>query len=69
VTAVGDARFRRKSSQVFRARLQAASAILVSHNLNELKDFCDAAILLHKGNLEYFDDLGAAIARHQALMA
>jgi len=69
VTAVGDARFRRKSSQVFRARLEAASAILVSHNLNELKDFCDAAILLHKGNLEYFEDLGAAIARHQALMA
>lgn len=69
VTAVGDARFRRKSSLVFRARLQEASAILVSHNLNELKDFCDAAILLHKGELEYFDDLGTAIARHQALMA
>jgi len=69
VTAVGDARFRRKSSQVFRARLEAASAILVSHNLGELKDFCDAAILLHNGDLEYFDDLDQAITRHKVLMS
>jgi capsular polysaccharide transport system ATP-binding protein len=69
VTAVGDARFKRKSSQVFRDRLAASSAILVSHSLGELKDFCDAAILLHQGELEYFEDLDLAVARHQALMA
>jgi capsular polysaccharide transport system ATP-binding protein len=69
VTAVGDAQFRRKSSEVFRARLHSASAILVSHNLGELNEFCDAAIVLHKGRLEYFEDLAAAVARHQALMA
>lgn len=69
VTAVGDARFRRKSRAVFQDRVQRAAAILVSHNLDELRDFCEAALVLHGGRLEYFDDLPAAIARHQALMA
>jgi capsular polysaccharide transport system ATP-binding protein len=69
VTAVGDARFRRKSRAVFQDRIRSAGAILVSHNLDELRDFCEAAILLHRGRLEYFDDLSAAVARHQALLA
>jgi capsular polysaccharide transport system ATP-binding protein len=69
VTAVGDAKFRSKSSEVFRERLRSASAVLVSHNLEELKEFCDASIVLHKGRLEYFEDLAAAVERHRALMA
>lgn len=69
VTAVGDQRFKRKSRAVFRERVKNASAILVSHNLAELREFCDAAILLHQGHLTYYDDLDAAIQDHQALMA
>ncbi|WP_323034652.1 ABC transporter ATP-binding protein [Pararhodobacter sp.] len=69
VTAVGDRRFRRKSSQVFADRMKTSSAILVSHNLNELREFCDAAILLHQGHLTYFTDLAEAVARHEELMA
>lgn len=69
VTAVGDARFRRKSRAVFRDRMKNASAILVSHNLDELEEFCDAAIVLHKGRLTYFADLKEAVAKHEANMA
>lgn len=68
VTAVGDARFRRKSSAVFRDRIKRSSAIMVSHNLNELNEFCNAALVLHKGRLEYFEDLEAAVERHKELM-
>jgi capsular polysaccharide transport system ATP-binding protein len=68
VTAVGDARFRRKSGMVFRERIKSASAIMVSHNLSELKEFCDAGILLHQGQIFYFDDLEEAIERHKELM-
>lgn len=49
VTAVGDARFRRKSAAVFRERILKSSAILVNHNFDELRDYCDAAIVLHEG--------------------
>lgn len=69
VTAVGDAAFRRKSHAVFRERVKNASAILVSHDMNQIRQFCDAAIVLEAGRLHYFDDLGAGIAYHQKLMA
>lgn len=69
VTAVGDTRFRRKSRAVFRERMLQSSAIMVSHNHADLRQFCDAAILLHEGKLEYFGDVGAAIRRHESLMA
>ncbi|MCA0203791.1 MAG: ABC transporter ATP-binding protein [Proteobacteria bacterium] len=65
VTAVGDARFRRKSAAVFRERILNSSAILVNHNLNELREYCDAAIVLHEGQLTFFADLDEAVSRHQ----
>lgn len=69
VTAVGDAAFKRKSRAVFRNRMEASSAILVSHNMDELRQFCDAAIVLDRGTLRYHEDIEEAIAAHQALMA
>lgn len=69
VTAVGDARFKRKSRVVFRERVKSSSAVMVSHSLNELKDFCNAALLLHKGQVQYFEDLEEAVERHTELMA
>ena len=69
VTAVGDARFKRKSRAVFRDRMQKSSAIMVSHSMSQVRSYCDAAILLHRGHLEYFEDLEAAIEKHEALQA
>ena len=68
VTAVGDARFRNKSRLVFRDRMQASSSIMVTHNMREMRDFCDAGIILDGGKLYYFDDLDEAIDQHEALM-
>jgi capsular polysaccharide transport system ATP-binding protein len=67
-TAVGDARFRRKSHAVFRDRMINSSAIMVSHNMNELRSFCDAGLVLNDGHLTYFDDLEDAIKTHEKLM-
>lgn len=69
VTAVGDASFKRKSRAVFTERVRNASAILVSHDMKQVREFCDAGILLEDGQLTYFDDLDAAIKEHQRLMA
>ncbi|MDJ0820357.1 MAG: ABC transporter ATP-binding protein [Paracoccaceae bacterium] len=68
-TSVGDARFRRKSREVFRDRVKNASAIMVTHQMGELREFCDAGVVLDRGKLHYFDDLDEAIALHEALMA
>ncbi|PRD29693.1 ABC transporter ATP-binding protein [Gemmobacter lutimaris] len=68
VTAVGDARFRRKSRAVFRDRMAKSGAILVTHDLGALRDYCDAGLLLENGRLYYFPDLDEAITVHKALM-
>lgn len=69
VTAVGDAVFKRKSKAVFRERVKTSSAIMVNHNMAELRDFCDAGIVLEKGRMRVFDDIDEAIAAHEANMA
>lgn len=69
VTAVGDQRFRQKSRAVFRDRMKQSSAILVSHNLEELREFCDSAVILHDGTLQVFDDLEAGIEQHKEMQA
>jgi len=67
-TAVGDASFRDKSRRVFRERMEASSSILVTHHMHELRDFCDAGILLYRGKLYYYDDLDEAIKDHEDLL-
>ncbi|MEM8654684.1 MAG: ABC transporter ATP-binding protein [Pseudomonadota bacterium] len=68
VTAVGDQQFRRKSKAVFGARMKTSSAILVTHNMPEVREFCDVGVVLDDGAITYFEDLGAAIAYHKELM-
>ena len=68
-TATGDARFRKKSKAVFRERMAQASAIMVSHRMSDIRDFCDAGLVLHDGQIEVFDNVEDAIARHQGIMA
>ncbi|MDU9006555.1 ABC transporter ATP-binding protein [Sedimentitalea todarodis] len=68
VTAVGDAVFKRKSRAVFIERMKYSSAIMVSHSMGQLRQFCDSGIVLENGQMQYFDDLEEAIAMHEAIM-
>lgn len=68
VTAVGDAVFRRKSRTVFLDRMKYSSAIMVSHSMPQLREFCDSGIVLENGQIQYFDDLEEAIEMHQAIL-
>ncbi len=68
VTAVGDAAFRRKSSEVFRARLATAGAILVTHDMGVVRELCEIGAVMENGRLELFDDVDTAIRRHHQIM-
>ncbi len=68
VTGAGDASFRQKSKAVFRDRMQKAGAIMVNHNLTELREYCDHALVLEEGRLRYFTDLDEAIEIHQTTL-
>jgi capsular polysaccharide transport system ATP-binding protein len=64
VTAVGDGSFNRKSRAVFLERMKHSSAIMVSHQMTQLRNFCDSGVVLDRGRLHYFEDLEEAIALH-----
>ena len=68
VTSVGDKAFRRKSRALFHDRMATSSAILVSHTTKDLRQFCDAGIVLEEGRLTFFEDLEDAIGLHEDLM-
>lgn len=68
VTSVGDALFRRKSEEVFRARTRNSGAIVVSHSLGLLERICDAGAVLENGRLTYYPKIATAIAHYQAMI-
>ena len=67
VTSVGDAAFKRKSRDVFVERMKVSGAIMVSHNMNMIRDVCDEAAILEHGRLTYYKDVKEAIKRHKEL--
>ena len=67
VTSVGDAKFRKKARESLTQKSKSANVIMVSHEMDELRHFCDSAIVLHQGELTFYNDLEQGIAHYQAL--
>lgn len=68
VTAVGDRAFKKKSKRIFAERMKTSSAIMVNHNMKDVRNFCNAGVVLEHGRARYFDDLDEAIAVHEAML-
>jgi capsular polysaccharide transport system ATP-binding protein len=66
-TSVGDLQFRQKAKQALMDKKNSANIIMVSHELDELKLFCDSAVILHQGKLEFYDNLEHAIDIYKGL--
>lgn len=65
VMAVGDARFKKKCSDLFNAKHKESSFLMVSHSLNSLKEYCDAAIYVGRENsVTYCDSVSSAIEKY-----
>lgn len=69
VIGVGDTAFRRKCAAAFRARMDRARLLMVSHNAATLRQFCTAGLLIEAGRLTFYDSLDGAIAAHEANLA
>ncbi|MBT8154513.1 ABC transporter ATP-binding protein [Epibacterium ulvae] len=69
VTAVGDRSFKNKSRALFKERMGNASAIMVNHSMGQIRQFCNAGVVLEAGKAEYFEDLEEAIALHEELLS
>lgn len=65
VTAAGDASFRKKAADAFKAKTGQASLIMVSHGEGTLKEFCQAGVWLHQGQAHWFDQLDDALKAYK----
>jgi capsular polysaccharide transport system ATP-binding protein len=68
VTAVGDASFQKKCTEILKARLANAGAIVVSHNDGTLRNMCQSGAVLEDGVLTWHDAIEDAIAHHNSNM-
>ena len=68
VTEIGDQRFRRKCAEAFRARMARSDIILVTHNPQTIRQYCDRGAILADGALSLYDDVGAALTRYHRML-
>lgn len=61
IIGVGDGRFRAKCARVFSERASRSQLVMASHDPRMIRRFCDAAVLIEKGRLTWFNDLEAAL--------
>ncbi|HEX3992416.1 MAG TPA: ABC transporter ATP-binding protein [Acetobacteraceae bacterium] len=69
VTSVGDARFRIKCLDAFRQRMDRADVIMVTHDYETMRAYCDIGAVLRNGTLTLFDDLEVAIEYYARTMS
>lgn len=67
ILAVGDAAFKRKCNEALAAKRENANIILVSHNEDNIREHCNAAILLAYGRVEFYESVERALYRYQRL--
>lgn len=66
VLSVGDARFRKKSLAKVQSMFDKGVTVLfVSHNIQQVKDICDTAILLEKGKIIAQGDVDSVTAVYE----
>jgi len=67
VISVGDARFQKRCQVAFENRRKTSDIIMVSHNMNMIKKYCDKGMLLVDGRLLVFDKAEEAIEAYYRL--
>jgi len=65
--SVGDARFRKKSKEALLKKIETCSVLLVSHDMNTLRNICDAGIVVNEGQMYYFSDINDAIHEYETI--
>ena len=63
--AVGDPSFVQKSRKLYEERLSNSKVIMVSHNVVEIKQWCDKIIYMKNGQITVYDDVDEGIAVYQ----
>ncbi|ARQ98459.1 Capsular polysaccharide ABC transporter, ATP-binding protein KpsT [Campylobacter devanensis] len=65
--AVGDAKFKKKSDAIYKEKLSNSKVIMVSHNMAEIKQWCDKIILVNSGMTTVYDDVDEGIEMYKRI--
>lgn len=68
VTSVGDRAFRNRSTEVFRDRMAHSGAVVVTHSIAEMRNLCQAGVVLESGEAHFYDDIDEALDAHKRTM-
>jgi len=63
--AVGDSKFKEKSKAVYDQKRKNSNLILVTHNMNEVRELCQHVIVVKEGQATVFDDIEEGISNYQ----
>lgn len=64
VIGAGDQSFRVKCRDYLNARMRRSNLIMVSHNMNTIRNFCDCAVVVENGRLSFHGNLEQGIIAH-----
>lgn len=63
--SVGDARFKNKAKKALKKKIESCHVLLVSHDMKQLSEICQAGLLVHGGQLYYYEDIHDAIIHYE----
>jgi len=65
--SVGDASFREKAKLALKKKIETCHVLLVSHDMKTLSDICQSGLLVHEGQLYYYENINEAIKKYQEI--
>ena len=65
--STGDASFKKKAKDALKEKIENCHVLLVSHDMRTLSDICHAGLLLHEGQMHYYDHIDDAIKHYQRI--
>jgi capsular polysaccharide transport system ATP-binding protein len=65
--STGDANFRQKAKDMLMKKIERSQILLVSHSMPTLKEMCHMGLLVHEGNLHYFDHIDDAVEMYEEI--
>lgn len=69
VMAVGDAQFKAKSKRVLTKRLAHANVIMTTHNMGDIRQYCNVVLLVEGGRVVVYEDIEQGILAYQGTPA
>ena len=65
--SVGDTKFKNKSKEALMKKIEHSNVLMVSHSMSDLKNICDAGIVVNNGEIIYYKDINEAIDEYNKL--